>query len=156
MVVRWHPAGESTELAGAKTLSYAPNLAASRRAAASGFDDALLLSADGVMLEGPTFSIGWVVDGVLETPALDLHILDSITRRVVLLLAGRLGVDVRQARFGLERLDAATEVMVWSTARKVMPVTAVGGRSFEPGPVTTRLHRAINDHVASQTGTTAS
>lgn len=152
LVARWHPAGEATELAGAKTLSYAPNLAASRTAVAAGFDDALLLSIDGVMLEGPTFSVGWVVGGALETPPLDLHILDSITRRVALLLADRLGIDLRQERVGLERLEAATEVMVWSTARKVIPVTEVGERSFEPGPVTARLHAAFADYVVRHTG----
>ena len=151
LVARWHPAGEPTELAGAKTLSYAPNLAASRTAMAAGFDDALLLSTDGVMLEGPTFSVGWVVGGVLETPPLDLHILDSITRRVALLLADELGVQLREGRFGLERLEVATEVMVWSTARKVVPVTAVGERSFEPGPVTARLHAAFADYVVRYT-----
>ncbi len=153
LVARWHPAGEPTELAGAKTLSYAPNLAATRTAVAAGFDDALLMSTDGVVMEGPTFSIGWVADGVLETPPLDLHILDSITRRVALLMAERLPIEVRQERCGMERLEMATEVMVWSTARKVVPVTAVGECSFEPGPVTARLRAAFADYVAQETGT---
>jgi branched-subunit amino acid aminotransferase/4-amino-4-deoxychorismate lyase len=152
LVARWHPAGEPTELAGAKTLSYAPNLAATRTAVAAGFDDALLLSTEGVVMEGPTFSIGWVVGGVLETPPLDLHILDSITRRVALLLAHRLAIPVREERFGQERLELASEVMVWSTARKVIPVTAVGERAFEPGPVTARLRAAFADYVAEETG----
>jgi branched-subunit amino acid aminotransferase/4-amino-4-deoxychorismate lyase len=84
VVAPWHAAGVSWELAGAKVLSYAPNLSATRRANSEGFDDALLLTVDGLMLEGPTFCVAWVVDGVLETPSLDLGILDSITRRVVL------------------------------------------------------------------------
>ncbi len=92
----WHPAGRQWELAGAKTLSYGPNVNASRLAREKGFDDAVLLSDDEILLEGPTFTIGWVVDGVVETPSLDLFILDSITRRYVI---DRAAVE---GRFGLE------------------------------------------------------
>ena len=63
----WHPAGRSWDLAGVKSVSYAPNMAASRRATHAGAHDALLVSG-GTILEGPTFSVGWIVDGVLETP----------------------------------------------------------------------------------------
>ena len=101
MVAPWHAAGVDWDLAGAKVLSYAPNL--SRPAGglgSAGFDDALLLTVDRLMLEGPTFWVAWVVDGVLETPSLDLGILDSITRRVVLEDAHRLGVPSRRGACG--------------------------------------------------------
>lgn len=139
VVAPWHAAGVDWDLAGAKVISYAPNMAASRRAKSEGFDDALLLSGGEIILEGPTFAVGWVVDGVLETPGLDLGILDSITRRIVLDLAASLGVEIVEGEWDLRRLDAATEVMAWSTIREVQPVTVVGERSWDPGPVTERL-----------------
>jgi branched-subunit amino acid aminotransferase/4-amino-4-deoxychorismate lyase len=139
----WHASGEDWELAGAKLLSYAPNLAASRRAHREGFDDALLLTIEGRVLEGPTFSVAWVVDGVLETPSLDLGILGSITRRVVLEDALGLGMEVEEGVWGLERLEEASEVMALSTIREVQAVEAVGGLRFEPGPVTARLADAF-------------
>jgi branched-subunit amino acid aminotransferase/4-amino-4-deoxychorismate lyase len=92
VVAPWHAAGVVWDLAGAKITSYAPNLAATRNAQAHGFEDALLITPDGLILEGPTFSVAWTVDGVLETPELGLGILDSITRRVVLGAAGDLGI----------------------------------------------------------------
>lgn len=143
----WHAAGVDWDLAGAKVISYAPNMAASRRAQAEGFEDALLLSTDGVILEGPTFSVGWVVDGRLETPGLALGILDSITRRIVLEIAGDIGIEVSEGEWGLDRLESATEVSAWSTIREVQPVVAVGDRRWEPGPVTERLRAAFMDRI---------
>jgi 4-amino-4-deoxychorismate lyase len=147
----WHPAGEWYELAGAKTLSYAPNLAAQRTAQARGFDDALLVASDGTILECPTASIAWVVDGVIETPMLALHILDSITRRTMLILAeGRW--KVAEDRFGESRLASATEVMIMSTVREITPVTAVGDLSFEPGPITATLGASFRSVVDAGRG----
>jgi branched-chain amino acid aminotransferase len=139
----WHPAGAEWELAGVKTTSYAPNAAATRRAQAAGANDALLVSVGGVVLEGPTFSIGWVVEGRLETPALDLGILDSITRRVVLDLAIESGVQVVESEFRLADLIRADEVMAWSTVKEVTPVVEVDGLAFPVGPMTGDLRRSF-------------
>lgn len=147
VVSPWHSAGRGWDLAGAKTLSYAPNQAASRRAEEQGFDDALLISDQGIVLEGPTFSIGWVRDGVLETPGLDLLILDSITRRLVLEDARRLGIRVDEGAFPLERLESADEAMAWSTTKEVKPVTRVGEHRFAPGPMAARLSVAFRERV---------
>lgn len=147
VVAPWHAAGVDWDLAGAKVISYAPNMAASRRAKSEGFDDALLLSGGDIILEGPTFSVGWVIDEVLETPSLDLGILDSITRSIVLDLAASLGMEIVEGEWGLHRLDAATEVMAWSTIREVQPVTVVGERSWDRGPVTERLAGVFGELV---------
>lgn len=135
----WHSAGVDWDLAGAKVLSYAPNVAATRHAKKEGFDDALLLTVDERVLEGPTFCVAWVIDGELETPGLELGILDSITRRVVLDQARALGVEVVEGVWPLQRLLAASEVMALSTIREVQPVNAVGDTSYETGPLTRRL-----------------
>jgi branched-subunit amino acid aminotransferase/4-amino-4-deoxychorismate lyase len=147
VVAPWHAAGVSWDLAGAKVLSYAPNLSATRRAGAEGFDDALLLTVDGLMLEGPTFCVAWVVDGVLETPSLDLGILDSITRRVVLEDAALLGVPCLEGRWPLERLQAASEVMAMSTIREIQPISVVGDLAFGEGPITSDLARAFAQRI---------
>lgn len=147
VVAPWHAAGVDWDLAGAKITSYAPNMASTRRAHSRGFDDALLLTNDGLVLEGPTFSVGWVVDGAIETPSLELGILDSITRRVVFELVPGLGLDILETRSTLERLEEADEVLAFSTIREIQPVAAVGDRQFVPGPVTARLHSAFLELV---------
>lgn len=147
VVAPWHAAGVHWDLAGAKITSYGPNMAATRKAAAEGFEDALLLTPEETILEGPTFSVGWVVDGVLETPGLELGILDSITRRITLELAADAGIPVDEGSWRLDRLDQATEVTAWSTVREVQPVVEVGDRRWSPGPVTERLHGMFRERV---------
>ncbi len=134
VVAPWHPAGRAWDLAGIKTTSYAPNLAASRTARRSGRDDALLVTADGIVLEGPTFAVGWLRRGVLRTPSLDLGILASITRAHVLGLATDMGMLVEEGVFLLDDLMEATEVLAWSTVKEVTPVLGVGDREFARGP----------------------
>lgn len=151
VVAPWHPAGQAWELAGIKTTSYAPNLAASRLARAGGFDDALLVGRAEVVLEGPTFAVAWVIDGVLETPSLDLGILASITRRHVLELAAQAGIEVIEGRFGLARVSSAAEVMAWSTVKAVTPVVRVGDWSVAIGPVTQLLGNGLRRRVDQAT-----
>ncbi|MGH8870733.1 MAG: aminotransferase class IV [Acidimicrobiia bacterium] len=143
----WHAAGVDWDLAGTKVLSYAPNMAATRHAVARGFGDALLTTVEGVMLEGPTFSVAWVVEGVLETPTLELGILDSITRRVMFELASDLGLDVVEGAWALDRLDDADEVMALSTVREIQPVAEVGERRYREGPITADLARLFYQRV---------
>ncbi|MPZ54321.1 MAG: hypothetical protein GEU79_16610 [Acidimicrobiia bacterium] len=135
----WHAAGRKWDLMGAKTLSYAPNMAASRTATASGFDDAILLSDDGIILELPTSSLAWVVDGVVETPELGLGILESITRGIVLSELRSHGYQVVEGRWTVDRLATAQECLVMSSVREIVPVTAVDSLRFQPGPLTERV-----------------
>lgn len=148
----WHADGRASELAGAKTLSYGPNLAATLGAKSRGFDDAALIGQNDVVLEGPTFSLGWIRDGILFTPSLDTHILASITRQATLETADRIGIPTEAGRYRSERLLEADEVFVMSTVKEVLPVTAVGLVSFVPGPMTLRLREGFKDLVAMECG----
>ncbi|HEX2368945.1 MAG TPA: aminotransferase class IV [Acidimicrobiia bacterium] len=149
----WHAGGAAWELSGAKTLSYAPNMAATRAARRSGKSDALLVSNEGWVLEGPTFSVGWVRDGVLETPTLDLGILDSITRRVLLEEAEGRGVAVVEGTFDLDRLLGADEALAFSTVKEVTPVIEVDDRNYPIGEVSIKLAGAFAARVQAETRT---
>lgn len=150
----WHSDGEEWELLRAKTLSYGNNYGAIRQAKVHGFDDAILLGRSGRILEGPTFSIGWVVEEngevVYETPALRLGILDSITRQLALDTAAEVGLAFREVEVGIERLDVATEFFAFSTLRDTLAVTAVGERTFPAGPHTLALRKAMADRTARE------
>lgn len=145
----WHSDGAEWELLRGKTLSYANNFAATRVARLAGFDDALLIGRSGRVLEGPTFSVMWVVDDggevAYETPALTLGILDSITRQAALDAAGEAGMVVREVEHDLTRLDVASEVFALSTLKDAVPVTAVGTRTFELGPATAAIAGALQE-----------
>jgi 4-amino-4-deoxychorismate lyase len=66
-------------LGGAKTLSYAVNMAALRLAHAVGADDVVLTSLEGRLLEGPTSTVVWATGGTLHTPPLETGILPGTT-----------------------------------------------------------------------------
>lgn len=146
----WHPDGSFSELAGAKTLSYGPNLAATLAARRDGYDDAVLIGRSGSVLEGPTYGLAWVVDGMIETPSLDLHILASITRAAMLEVAADQGFLVSEGRFPIDRVLAADEVFALSTVKEIKPVAALGDRRWEAGPVTERLGSAFRELVRTE------
>jgi len=60
-----------------------------------------------------------------------------------------MGVEVVEGSWELDRLDEASEVLAMSTIREVQGVTAVGDRSFDPGPVTSRLSDAYEELIRS-------
>ncbi len=154
LIAPWHSDGEEWELLRAKTMSYANNFGAIRQAKLAGYTDAMLLGRSGRILEGPTFTVGWVVrEGeatVYETPAMSLGILDSITRELAFDAAAATGLTFREVEVGLERLDDASEVFILSTLRDAVAVTAVGDREFAIGPATETLRRAMNDLTMSE------
>lgn len=139
-VVRWAPGA----LAGAKSTSYAENMAAKDEAQERGADDALLVAHDGTVLEAPTANVWWREGGrQLRTPRLELPILAGVTRSVVAELAPRAGYEVEEGEYLLERLLAAEEVFLTSSIREVMPVAAVDESAFRLGPAAAALQRAL-------------
>jgi branched-chain amino acid aminotransferase len=151
----WHPAGAASELSGVKVLSYAPNTAALLRARGGGFDDAVLLDAATTVLELPMASIAWVVDGVVETPSLDLGILRSVTRNAMIEVAGSLGVTVLEGRFPATRMHAADEAFVMSTTKEILPAVLIGSRNYDPGPITAALATGFRALVVRELATGA-
>jgi 4-amino-4-deoxychorismate lyase len=127
-------------LAGAKSMSYAENMAAQDRAVAAGADDALFVSADGTVLEAPTANVFWREGGTLLTPELELPILAGVTRGLVLEIAQQQTVE---GMFPLARLLEADEVFVCSSIREVMPVASVDGRAFAIGPAAVDLQQEL-------------
>ncbi len=133
-------------LDGIKSLSYAANMLASRLAREQGYDEALLVTPHGRVLEAPTSSIFWVADGEVLTPPLDDHILASITRAIVFEVTG-----ARECACTLEDLAAADEAFLASTLREVQSVAAVGDTVFaSTGPVTTSTARAFSERVQAE------
>jgi branched-subunit amino acid aminotransferase/4-amino-4-deoxychorismate lyase len=115
-------------LSGAKTMSYAHNMAAKRAACTAGGDDALLVANEGWILEGSTFAVLWVSGGVVRTPAIDLGIVDSISRRTLL---ERSDMPVEEGHWTLDELAGASEVMISSALRDVESVRRVGDLRFD-------------------------
>jgi branched-chain amino acid aminotransferase len=130
-------------LDGVKSLSYAANMLAGRLAREGGFDEALLVTPHGRVLEAPTSSIFWVREGEVYTPPLSDHILASITRALVIEVCG-----AAQRSCPLEELLAADEVFLASTLREVQPVAAVDGHAFSASaPHTARVAEGVQARI---------
>lgn len=126
-------------LDGIKSLSYASNMLASRLARERGFDEALLVTPEGHVLEAPTSSFFWVRRGEVLTPPLGEHILASITRRLVIEESG-----ASERSCTLDEILSADEAFLASTTREVQPVSAIEETSFEaPGELTARVAGAV-------------
>jgi branched-chain amino acid aminotransferase len=133
-------------LDGVKSLSYAANMLTSRLARERGFDEALLVTPHGRVLEAPTSSIFWVKDETVLTPPLDDHILASITRAAVIELTGAV-----ERACTSDDLAVADEAFLASTTREVQPVAAIDDRLFDgTGPVTARAAAALRAHIRSE------
>jgi branched-chain amino acid aminotransferase len=134
-------------LDGLKTLSYAGNMLAGRLARERAFDEALLVTPHGRVLEGPTWSFFWVAGGRVLTPPLEDRILASITRAYVIEEC-----DAQERPCTLDDVAAADEAFIASTVREVMPISAVDDVTLAPGPVTAdareRLVRRIERELA--------
>jgi branched-chain amino acid aminotransferase len=137
-------------LDGLKTLSYGGNMLAGRLAREQGFDEALLVTPHGRVLEGPTWSFFWVSGGDLLTPPLEDRILASITRAYVIEEC-----DAQERPCTLDDIAAADEAFIASTVRTALPIAAVDDIVLPaaPGPLTLdageRLNRRIQQELAS-------
>ena len=136
-------------LDGIKSLSYAANMLAVRLAEERGFDDALLVTPHGRVLEAPRASIFYVGDdGVLCTPPLEDHILASITRQAVLRLT-----SAEERPVTRDELLACREAFVASTTREVQPVAAIEDVELDaPGERTRAAAAALRAHIESVLG----
>jgi branched-chain amino acid aminotransferase len=126
-----------------KSLNYLNVVLAKIEAMESGCDDAIMLDTHGYVCEGPGYNIFAVVDGELITPSQE--ILAGITRKAVMLIAGRLGIRVREGLFTPYDFYTAQEVFFCSTAGGIIPITRVDDRAIgggTVGPTTARISSA--------------
>lgn len=141
-------------LSGAKSLSYAGNMLARRVATERGFDEALLVTAEGHVMEVQQAAFFWVApSGALCTPPLAEGILDSITRRVVMK-----HLDVEERVCSTDDALRAAEAFLAGTAREIQGVGVIEDRIFAdvPGPVTRAAAEAYRREVRNRLGLDAS
>jgi len=93
----------------------------------------ILLDARGSVTEGPGFNVFALVDGALLTPA--AGVLEGITRKTVLELAAREGIETAVVDLREEQLRSAAEIFASSTAGGIMPVTTLDGAAVGAGGV---------------------
>lgn len=136
-------------LDGIKSLSYAANMLTTRLAKERGFDEALLRTPHGRVLEAPTSSFFWVSEGVVRTPPLEDHLLASITRAIVIELTGAL-----EAPCTHDDVAAADEAFLASTLREAQSVVAVEDVALPAGEVTAATRAKLRAHIDAELAAT--
>jgi branched-chain amino acid aminotransferase len=117
--------------------------------------EAILCAANGSVAEGATSNVFAVVDGQIHTPALEVGILDGVTRGKVLALARTNSIMCHEVSFmSPDELRQSDEIFLTSSVRSVLPVTRVDGQMLgegKPGIVTRRLMVLYRQLVEAQT-----
>ncbi|WP_256934334.1 aminotransferase class IV, partial [Microbacterium sp. BF1] len=133
-------------LLGAKTLSYAVNMAALREAHRRGADDAIFLSSDGFVLEAPTASLILRFDDRFVTPAPNGGILHGTTQLSVYEYLAAQGFDVGYDRIPATDLPQADAAWLVSSVRLAAAITAVDDVAL---PVDHTLTADLNRYLLS-------
>ena len=130
--------------------NYLNSIIASMEAKRLGFDEAILLSQNGYVAEGPGENIFLVRDNVLLTPDKGSDILRGITRDSLIKLAESIGIEVQERQVHREELYTADELFFSGTAAELTSITEVDGIKVgngAVGPITKMLAQAFDDVV---------
>lgn len=133
-------------LLGAKTLSYAVNMAALREAHRRGADDAIFVTSDGFVLEAPTASLLLRIDGRFVTPAPTGGILHGTTQLSVYDHLAAKGEETDYAQIPVADLRRADAAWLVSSVRLAAPITAIDGADV---PVDAALTAELNAYLLS-------
>lgn len=127
-------------LFGAKSLSYAINMAALREAERRDADEVIFTTTDGSVLEGPTSSVVTVHGQTLRTPPPQIGILPGTTQGALFRAAERAGWSVKVEPVQADDLRSADAVLLASSVRKVTRVHTLNGQAL---PDSTEQHRQL-------------
>jgi branched-chain amino acid aminotransferase len=138
------------------TGGYINSVLAKQEALRNGYDEALLLNAEGTIAEGSGENLFVVRGGVAYTPPVSAGVLDGITRDSVMTLLRDDGHVVEQATLTRTDVYYADEAFFTGTAAEVTPVRELDGRAIgegKPGPVTRRAQELFMGTVTGQLDT---
>jgi branched-chain amino acid aminotransferase len=114
----------------------------------AGYDEAILLTAEGFLADGSGENVFVVKDGTIFTPDLSASILPGITRDTIIQMAQDLGYTVVEKQLIRTDLYLADEVFMCGTAAEVTPIREIDDQPIgPPGPVTQELQHAYLDTV---------
>ena len=150
----WQSGGDfsldEVENIGSKTISYAMNINQTRLAQKSGYTDSLLLNKDGIVLEGPTFCVSWIIDNKIYVPSLDLGILDSITRRTLIDIAKEAGLNLKIENIHINDIYNVDTVFALSTAKHGIFVSQIDDQTYTEDPLLEIIRQSFTDFIEKE------
>jgi branched-chain amino acid aminotransferase len=117
----------------------------------AGFDEAIVLNADGHVSEGSAANLFMLRNGVLATPPITDNVLEGITRRTVIqLIRDELRMEVQERQIDRTELYLADEMFFCGTGAQISAITRVDHRNVGTGvmgDITTRMRSLYFDIV---------
>jgi branched-chain amino acid aminotransferase len=131
------------------SANYANSSLAKIEALKAGYDEAILLNANGMVSEATGENIFRVANGILSTPPASAGILRGVTRDTVIQLATDLGIVFHRSEVAREELYTSDELFLCGTAAEITPIREVDGRQVgdDGFPLTRRLQAAYDEVV---------
>ena len=130
--------------------NYVHSIVALNEALEGGFDEALMLDAEGFVAEGSGENFFIVKDDIIYSPKLDAC-LDGITRRTIISLAHELGINFVEKKLTVENVLEADESFFSGTAAEVVPINSLDNKAIgsgpQRGPITELLQRTYFEQV---------
>lgn len=133
--------------------NYLNSILTSREARSAGYDEAILLSGNGYLAEGPGENIFIARDGKLYTPGTEADILGGITRSTIIQMAKDKGIEVVERDIHREEIYVADEAFFCGTAAEVTFISAVDGITVgdgKMGAITREMAKTYNDTVSGK------
>jgi branched-chain amino acid aminotransferase len=127
---------------------YLNSVLAKIEATKAGYQEAILLDSAGSVCEGTGENIFVVRDGQIITPPQTAGILDGISRKSIMQIAGDLGYEVVERNLARAELYLADEVFLSGTAAELVPVCEIDDQvvgSGERGPITQAVQSVFFD-----------
>mgnify|MGYP002631972218 FL=1 len=148
----WTRHDHNTMPPAAKTVgNYVNSSLAKVEALKAGYDEAIMLSPNGLVAECTGENIFCVRNGVILTPPLSAGALEGITQSSVTKIARDLGYDIRVDNIARSDLYIADEIFVCGTAAEVGSVSSVDDRKVPcPGPMTKAIATTYAKAVRGQ------
>ncbi len=118
-----------------KSLNYLNNVLANIEAKNAGFKEAIMLNREGFVTECTADNVFIIENDVLKTPSTHMGVLDGITRGVVMEIAKKISIEVKEGTISRYNLFNAQECFLTGTAAEIIPIVKVDGRTIGSGKV---------------------
>jgi branched-chain amino acid aminotransferase len=150
LAVQEHGRYTTHPLAGTKVISWLHNVWSLEQARQRGFDEVILLNERSEVAECTSANVFSVRSSLIQTPPLSSACLAGVTREVLLEIAGKISLSIKERSLTLKELYEADEIFITSTSRALLPVGRIEDHQVPqaPGPLTTRLAQAFSEYVA--------
>jgi branched-chain amino acid aminotransferase len=138
------PSDLNLPLRGKITGCYINSSLAKTEAKKSGFDEAIMLNAQGKVSEASGMNIFIVREGQLITPGVDQDILEGITRDSIIQVANNMNIPVIERSVDRTELLIADEVFLCGTAARIAPVKQIENYTLPTErPITENLQTTL-------------